>query len=67
MGRRGFQFGDQRGLGGIEPGDLAADGGGLLVAAFGLPGSAGGELGGELGGAALFSASGKPLAIFSMP
>jgi hypothetical protein len=46
----GFQFGDQRGLGGIEPGDPAADGGGLLVAPLGLPGGAGGELGGEHGG-----------------
>ena len=31
-------------------GEFAADGGGLLVAAFGLPGGAGGQLGGEHGG-----------------
>lgn len=46
----GFQLGDQRGLGRIEPGDLAADGGGLLVAALGAPGGGGGQLGGQHGG-----------------
>ena len=46
----GFQFGDEGGLGGVDLGEFAADGGGLLVPAFGLPGGAGRQLGGEHGG-----------------